>query len=221
MQKTNIKIAPSILSANFAKLGEEVKNISESGADLIHIDVMDGNFVPNITFGPKIINDIRNHSNTPFDVHLMISNPDLYIEDFAKSADIITFHLEASTHVIRTLELIKSFNKKAGISIVPSTSPDALDYTLDHIDLILVMSVNPGFGGQKFITSQLKKIEIIKNKISKQNKSIEVSVDGGISNLNSNDVINAGADILVAGNYIFKDGAEFYKDRINSLRGLL
>lgn len=199
-----IKIAPSLLSANFAKLGEEVVNITKANADYIHLDVMDGSFVPNITFGSDVIKSIRPYSNLPFDVHLMIKNPDQHIKNFADAgADIITVHAEASIHLDRTLSLIKSFNKKAGVSIVPSTSEDVLDYILDKVDLILVMTVNPGFGGQQFLNSQLQKIYNIRNKIINRQRNIDLEVDGGI-NLNTyQNVIKAGANVLVSGSYIF------------------
>jgi len=199
-----IKIAPSLLSANFAKLGEEVVNITKANADYIHLDVMDGSFVPNITFGSDVIKSIRPYSNLPFDVHLMINNPDQHIKNFADAgADIITVHAEASIHLDRTLSLIKSFNKKAGVSIVPSTSEDVLDYILDKVDLILVMTVNPGFGGQQFLNSQLQKIYNIRNKIINSQRNIDLEVDGGI-NLNTyQNVIKAGANVLVSGSYIF------------------
>ena len=199
------KISPSILSANFAKLGQEVQDITKADADYIHIDVMDGSFVPNITIGSDVVKSIRNQTKLPFDVHLMVNNPDNHIENFAKSgSDIITIHAEATTHLDRSVELIKSFNKKAGVSIVPSTSETTLDYILEKIDLILIMSVNPGYGGQKFIYSQLKKIENLRKKIDQLGKKIEIEVDGGINDKTAKDVINAGADILVSGSYIFK-----------------
>jgi len=215
----NVKISTSILSADFASLGSEVKSVSEAGSDYIHIDVMDGHFVPNLSFGPKIIKDIRNLSSLPFDVHLMISKPEKFIQEFASSgADIITIHQEAEPHLDRVINLIKSFGKKAGVSIVPSTLPEHLDYILEEIDLVLVMTVNPGFGGQKFISSQLKKIETIKNKIIKLGKKIELSVDGGINEITSKQAINAGADVLVAGNYIFCGDSASYKEKISLLR---
>lgn len=214
----SIKIAPSILSANFSKLGEEIQAISES-ADYIHIDIMDGHFVPNITIGPKVIKSLRPHSKLVFDVHLMTYNVDHYIKEFAEAgADIITIHAEACTHLDRSLNLIKSLGKKAGVSLVPSSHEDKLDYVMDIADLILVMSVNPGFGGQKFISSQLRKIENIKNKIIKTGRLIELEVDGGINPTTGKQVINAGADVLVSGDYIFKDGPENYSRNISNLR---
>lgn len=212
-----IKIAPSILSANFAKLGEEISAIEKAGADYIHIDVMDGSFVPNITIGNEVVKSLRPFASKPFDVHLMINNPDRHLESFAVAgADIITVHYEASIHLDRTLTTIKSLNKKAGVSIVPSTHEDCLDYILEKTDLVLVMSVNPGFGGQEFLTSQLKKIEKIRHKIEKLGKNIELEVDGGINNLNAKNIISAGANVLVAGSYIFKNYD--YLKAINSLK---
>jgi ribulose-phosphate 3-epimerase len=216
-QKT--KIAPSILSADFAKLGEEVAAVSAAGADYIHIDVMDGHFVPNLTIGPLVVKAIRSHSALPFDVHLMIENPDLYINDFAKAgSDIITVHAEACTHLDRTIQLIKSFGKKAGVSIVPSTHEDVLDYIMDEIDLILVMTVNPGFGGQSFINSQLRKIENIRKKIDAGGRTIDLEVDGGINAQTARDAVGAGADVLVAGSATFTGGAEKYASNIKGLR---
>ncbi|MDX2083698.1 MAG: ribulose-phosphate 3-epimerase [Rickettsiales bacterium] len=212
-----IKIAPSILSADFSKLGEEIINIEKAGADYIHIDVMDGSFVPNITIGNEVIKSLRPISKKPFDVHLMIKNPDNHIEAFAKAGcDIITIHAEASIHLDRSLALIKSFGKKAGISIVPSTHEDVLDYILDKTDLILVMTVNPGFGGQKFLESQLKKISNIANKIKNSGKKIELEVDGGINEETAKSAIKAGADVLVSGSYIF--GSNNYAKSILNLR---
>ena len=202
-----IKIAPSILSADFSKLGEEIHNIEKAGADYIHIDVMDGSFVPNITIGNEVIKSLRSKTQLPFDVHLMINNPDAHIKAFADSgADIITIHAEASIHLDRSLALIKSFNKKVGVSLVPSTHEDIIDYILDKLDLILIMTVNPGFGGQKFLVSQLKKIENIRKKIEKSGKKIELEVDGGINDQTSRIAIEAGADVLVSGSYIFGSG---------------
>ncbi|NBX52226.1 MAG: ribulose-phosphate 3-epimerase [Proteobacteria bacterium] len=212
-----IKIAPSILSANFAKLGDEILELGKSGADYVHIDVMDGSFVPNITLGNEIIKSLRPISKLPFDVHLMINNPDLHIKAFAEAgADIITIHCEASTHLDRSVELIKSFNKKVGISLVPSTHENCLDYVLEKVDLVLVMTVNPGFGGQKFLTSQLKKIENIRQKIEKLGKKIELEVDGGINAETAKIAVNAGADVLVSGSYIFSN--QSYRNAINSLK---
>jgi ribulose-phosphate 3-epimerase len=217
-QKT--KIAPSILSADFSMLGEAVKDVTMSGADYIHIDVMDGHFVPNITIGPCVIKDLRKCSHLPFDVHLMIENPDNYIKDFAESgADIITVHAEACIHLDRTIQLIKSLGKKAGVSLVPSTPPDVLDYVLPELDLVLIMTVNPGFGGQSFITSQLEKIAIVRKKINATGKTIDLEVDGGINATTAKQVITAGADVLVAGSATFKGGRMDYKGNMDALRG--
>jgi ribulose-phosphate 3-epimerase len=212
-----IKISPSILSANFAKLGEEIIAIEKAGADYIHIDVMDGNFVPNITIGNEVVKNLRKISTLPFDVHLMIQNPDNHIKAFADAdSDIITIHAEASSHLDRSVELIKSYGKKAGISIVPSTHENVFDYVLEKLDLILVMTVNPGFGGQKFLSSQLKKIENIRRKIEKSGRKIELEVDGGINQETAKLVIAAGADVLVSGSFVF--GSKDYADAILKLR---
>jgi len=212
-----IKISPSILSADFSKLGEEIQNIAKAGADYIHIDVMDGAFVPNITLGNEVVKNLRKNCALPFDVHLMINNPDNHIKAFADAgSDIITIHAEASIHLDRSIQLIKSFGKKAGVSIVPSTHESALDYVLEDLDLILVMTVNPGFGGQKFSHSQLKKIENIRKKIEKSGKKIELEVDGGINEETYNLAVSAGADVLVSGSYIF--GSKDYAQAIAKLR---
>ena len=212
-----IKIAPSILSADFAKLGEEIINIEKAGADYIHIDVMDGSFVPNITIGNEVVKSLRQKTQLPFDVHLMINNPDNHIKAFAEAgSDLITIHAEASIHLDRSLALIKSFNKKAGVSLVPSTHEDCLDYILEKLDLILVMTVNPGFGGQKFLASQLKKIENIRKKIEKSGKKIELEVDGGINDQTAKIAVEAGADVLVSGSYIFGSGN--YQQAIQTLK---
>ena len=212
-----IKISPSILSADFAKLGAEIQAIEKAGADYIHIDVMDGSFVPNITIGNEVIKSLRKISSLPFDVHLMIQNPDAHVKAFADAgSDIITIHAEASTHLDRSVELIKSLGKKVGVSIVPSSLQDVLDYVLEKLDLILVMTVNPGFGGQKFLSSQLKKIENIRKKIEKSGKKIELEVDGGINCETAKSVVAAGADVLVSGSYIF--GSKNYSNAILKLR---
>lgn len=212
-----IKISPSILSSDFAKLGEEIKAIEKAGADYIHIDVMDGSFVPNITIGNEVVRSLRKTSALPFDAHLMIKNPDAHIRAFADAGcDIITIHAEASTHLDRSIELIRSSGKKAGVSIVPSTHENVLDYVFEKLDLILVMTVNPGFGGQKFLSSQLKKIENIRRKIQKSGRKIELEVDGGINDETAKLVIAAGADVLVSGSYIF--GSENYAKAIAKLR---
>lgn len=214
-----IKISPSILSADFSRLGEEIQNIEKAGADYIHIDVMDGSFVPNITIGNEVVKNLRKNTALPFDVHLMINNPDNHIKTFAEAgSDIITIHAEASIHLDRSVELIKSFGKKVGVSIVPSTHENELDYVLEKLDLILVMTVNPGFGGQKFLSSQLKKIENLREKIEKTGRKIELEVDGGINDQTVKSVISAGADVLVSGSYIF--GSKSYSEAISKLRSL-
>ncbi len=213
-------IAPSILSADFAKLGEEVRAIDQAGADWIHIDVMDGHFVPNLTIGPGVVKALRPHSAKPFDVHLMISPIDNFLDAFAEAgADIITVHPEAGAHLHLTIQRIKGLGKKAGVSLNPATPAKMLDYVLGDIDLVLVMSVNPGFGGQKFIASQLKKIEAIAKRIAKENLTVELEVDGGIDPETARQCVDAGATALVAGTAAFKGGPASYADNIRALRG--
>ena len=213
-------IAPSILSADFARLGEEVRAIDAAGADWIHIDVMDGHFVPNLTIGPAVVKALRPHTGKPFDVHLMISPVDPFLDAFAEAgADTITVHPEAGPHLHRTVQRIKALGKKAGGSLNPATPPDALDYVLDELDLVLVMSVNPGFGGQKFISSQLRKIEAIAETVVQRGLHIELEVDGGIDPDTARQAIDAGATALVAGTAVFRGGAASYAGNIKALRG--
>lgn len=210
-----VLIAPSILSADFSRLKEEVIALSQAGADLIHLDVMDGHFVPNLTFGPMVVKSLRTYTNLPFDVHLMVDNPQDMISWFAKAgADIITIHAESTKHLDKLLAEIKSYGLKAGVSLNPSTPETVLEYVLDKLDLILVMSVNPGFGGQAFIPSSVEKIAKIKSMI--RGKNIKIEVDGGINPLTAAECVAAGADILVAGSAILNNGD--YKKNIEALR---
>jgi ribulose-phosphate 3-epimerase len=213
-------IAPSILSADFARLGEEVRAIDEAGADWIHIDVMDGHFVPNLTIGPGVVKALRPHTRKPFDVHLMISPVDNFLDAFAEAgADIITVHPEAGPHLHRSIQRVKALGKKAGVSLNPATPAKALDYVLEEVDLVLVMTVNPGFGGQKFISSQLRKIESIANRIAKESLETVLEVDGGIDAETARQALDAGATALVAGTAIFRGGPADYANNIKALRG--
>ena len=214
-----LRIAPSILSADFARLGEELRAVTAAGADYIHVDVMDGHFVPNLTIGPVVVKALRPHSALPFDVHLMIAPVDPYIPDFAKAgADIITVHAEAGPHLHRSLQLVKHQGKKAGVSLNPATPISAIEHVWDDIDLVLVMSVNPGFGGQSFIPSQLEKIAELRRRIDHVGRPIDLEVDGGINAETAPQVVAAGADVLVAGTATFTGGSAAYAENIRRLR---
>lgn len=217
---TDIRISPSILSADFSRLGAEIEALDKAGADMIHVDVMDGHFVPNITIGPPIVKALRPHTKLPFDVHLMIAPVDPYLEAFAEAgADGITVHPEAGPHIHSTLQKIRSLGKKPGIVLNPGTPIDHIDPVLDLVDLVLIMTVNPGFGGQTFIASQLKKIEAAAERIAKTGRTIALEVDGGINQQTARRVISAGATMIVAGTAVFRGGPKCYAANITALRG--
>tara|TARA_Y100000590_G_scaffold413259_1_gene508944 strand:+ start:7745 stop:8392 length:648 start_codon:yes stop_codon:yes gene_type:complete len=214
-----IKIAPSILAADFGNLEEEIKLVDQAGCDYIHCDIMDGHFVPNISFGPEIVRTIRSVTKKNLDVHLMIDKVSQYINDFAKAgSNIISFHIEAEKEPLNIINKIKSLNNKVGLAIKPNTPLSSLENLIDHVDMILIMTVEPGFGGQKFMRNQINKIVEIKNLINKKSLNIDIEVDGGINNETGKLCVEAGANILVAGNYIFKETNDKYKDLINSLK---
>ena len=216
---SNIKISPSILSADFSKLGSEIQDLEKAKADLIHIDVMDGHFVPNITIGPEVINKLRKYTSLPFDVHLMISPVDNFIKDFAEAgADIITIHPEATNDLVNSIKKIKSYNKKAGVSLNPETSVEKVLTVLNLIDLVLIMSVNPGFGGQKFIKETLEKVKILKKEIDSKNLKTQIEIDGGINFENAKIAKEAGVDIIVSGTTIFKENGGDLKKNIQLLK---
>lgn len=218
MKKTP-KIAPSILASDFSRIGEEVRAVTEAGADYIHVDVMDGHFVPNISIGPQMVKALRPHTSLPLDVHLMISPVDPYIKEFVDAgADIITVHPEAGPHVHRTVQLIKGFGKKAGVALNPGSPVSLIEHILGDVDLILVMSVNPGFGGQSFIDSQRAKMREVRALIDRSGRAIELEVDGGINGQTASLAVDAGADVLVAGTAVFSGGPKTYRENIAKLR---
>ena len=220
--ENNILISPSVLAADFSKLGDEVQSVSEMGADFIHLDIMDGHFVPNLSFGADIVKGIRAYSNLPFDVHLMITNPEIYINSYVDAgANLITVHPESTSHIHSVLQQIKKSGIKAGVALNPGTPIEVLDNIIDITDLILVMTVNPGFGGQSFLLSQLAKISKIRSIINKDNYLIDLSVDGGINAKTAALAINAGANVLVAGTSIFKSKDKTYLESINQLRNIV
>jgi ribulose-phosphate 3-epimerase len=213
-------IAPSILASDFSKLGEEVRAIEAAGADWVHVDVMDGHFVPNITIGPDVVKALRPHSSLPFDVHLMIAPADPYLEAFREAgADLISIHPEAGPHLNRSLKQIRKLGAKAGVVFNPSTLPETIEWMMDEVDHILVMSINPGFGGQSFMTSQLRKIERLRGMIEKEGRQIELEVDGGVTPETAPLCLSAGATALVAGTAVFRGGPERYAENISALRG--